>query len=139
MHKNQGEYLYSPEYCYARWRVSNPETSAAMPDSLPGVTKYQFSCTHCGKCCRWPGNVLLTEPDIERLSAALKLDSRAFIERFTRLAENRAQLSLRDGEDGACIFLKQDRCSVYAARPAQCRIFPFPNTTPEECPGLTPV
>ena len=81
--------------------------------------------------------MLLTEPDISRLSAALKLDERDFIERFTRLAENRAQLSLRDAEEGACIFLEQDRCSVYGARPVQCRSFPFPNTNPEECPGLT--
>jgi len=74
---------------------------------------------------------------LTRLASALNLDETDFVERFTRLAENRAQLSLRDAEDGACVFLDQDRCSVYEARPQQCRIFPFPTTTPEECPGLT--
>lgn len=28
-------------------------------------------------------------------------------------------------EDGYCIFLKRNRCSVYDKRPFECRIFPF--------------
>lgn len=58
-------------------------------------TPAAFACTGCGDCCRWPGHVLLTEADIARLAAALRLDERAFVERHTRLASNRAQLSLR--------------------------------------------
>jgi len=81
---------------------------------------------------------LLTEADIERLARARGLSADAFIQRYTRLASNRAQLSLVDQADGACVFLEGDQCSVYEARPAQCRVFPFPSTTPEECPGLTP-
>ena len=83
--------------------------------------------------------MLLTTADIRRLAQALDLEETEFIGRYTRLARNRAQLSLVDAPDGACVFLEQDRCSVYDARPNQCKIFPFPNTTPEECPGLTPI
>ncbi len=32
---------------------------------------------------------------------------------------------LRRGEDGNCMFLKNNRCSVYADRPHICRTYPF--------------
>lgn len=91
-----------------------------MPPDAPAA----FACTGCGDCCRWPGHVLLTDADIVRLAAALHLDERTFVERHTRLASNRAQLSLRETPDGACEFLSGNRCEVYAARPTQCRDFP---------------
>ena len=95
-----------------------------------------FTCTQCGACCRWPGHVLLTDADIDRLARARDLAVYDFVQRYTRLASNRAQLALVDGMDGACIFLREARCTVYDARPEQCRCFPFLATTPEECPGL---
>ena len=97
-----------------------------------------FACTGCGQCCRWEGHVLLTGDDIRRLARALAVPEHDFIQRYTGLASNRRQLTLLDGTDGACIFLEGNRCAVYAARPAQCRAFPFATTTPAECPGLTP-
>lgn len=97
---------------------------------------YLFACTGCGACCRWAGHVLLAEEDIRSLAAALDLSEETFIQRYTGLARNRRQLTLLDAADGACILLKDHRCSVYQARPAQCREFPFATTTPEECPGL---
>lgn len=99
---------------------------------------YLFECTRCGGCCRWSGHVLLTDEDIAGLARALGLSEHAFIQRYTGLASNRRELTLLDREDGGCILLDGDRCSVYEARPAQCRRFPFAWTTPEECPGLRP-
>lgn len=97
---------------------------------------YAFACVECGQCCRFPGNVLLGDADITRLAAALDLSVDAFIASHTRLASNRRQLSLQDTEDGSCVLLEGDACSVYEARPDQCRRFPFPTTTCAECPGL---
>ena len=91
---------------------------ASGPESAP------FACLRCGACCRWPGHVLLTDPDIARLAGFVGLDEAALINRYTRLASNRAQLSLVEQGDGACIFLDGARCRVYPARPAQCRSFP---------------
>jgi Fe-S-cluster containining protein len=102
----------------------NPEISEA------------FECTGCGECCRWSGSVLLTDCDIAALASHLGLSEQAFIDRHTRLAPNRIQLALLDHPDGSCSFLKGDRCSVYAARPEQCRSFPFAWSVPEGCPAL---
>lgn len=89
------------------------------PDAPTG-----FVCTGCGDCCRWPGHVLLMDADITRLASTLGLDEPAFIARHARLASNRVQLSLIEASDGSCEFLRDGRCTVYDARPQQCRDFP---------------
>jgi uncharacterized protein len=82
------------------------------------------SCVRCSSCCRWPGHVLLTDADIARLALALGLAEPELIDRYTVLAANRAQLSLADREGRECVFLQGNACSVYEARPDQCRDFP---------------
>ena len=84
-----------------------------------------FTCLRCGACCRWPGSVLLEEGGADAAAAELGLDVPTFIDRYAELARNRAQLTLREREDGACVLLDAgNRCRIYAARPKQCREFP---------------
>ncbi len=96
----------------------------------------QFKCSGCGACCRWGGSVLLEDSDLPRLAAFLEMTEQAFIDLHTRLAPNRRQLSLLDQSDGSCAFLEGDRCTVYAARPEQCRTFPYAWRVAEGCPEL---
>lgn len=81
--------------------------------------------------------MLLTEPDIARLAKASGRSEEEFIEHFTVLAVNRRQLSLADRPDGACILLDGNRCSLYEARPAQCRDFPRRWRVHSGCPALS--
>jgi Fe-S-cluster containining protein len=101
----------------------------------PDILK-AFKCTGCGDCCRWPGSVLLTDSDIAQMAGHVGLSEQDFINRHTRLAPNRIQLALLDNADESCSFLKGDRCSVYEARPEQCRTFPFAWSVPHGCPPL---
>jgi Fe-S-cluster containining protein len=101
----------------------------------PQVLK-KFICSGCGECCRWSGAVLLMESDRPRLAAHLGLSEQEFIDLHTRLAPNRQQLALLDQADGSCAFLEGDRCSVYEARPEQCRTFPYAWRVAEGCPEL---
>ncbi len=96
----------------------------------------QFKCSGCGECCRWTGSVLLTDADIPRMARHLDLSDQEFIDQHTRLAPSRRELALLDQSDGSCAFLSGDRCSVYAARPEQCRTFPFAWHVQEGCPEL---
>jgi Fe-S-cluster containining protein len=67
----------------------------------------------------------LTKADITLLAQHLGLHADEFIQRFTTLAANRAQLTLVEQAGGACCFLEADNmCRVYPARPQQCRDFP---------------
>lgn len=104
----------------------------------------EFKCTQCGKCCRWPGFVFLTEKDVVRLANRLTNgDVRAFRSDYTSLEGPRKlvkSLVLIDkpgdavGEH-ACIFLENNKCSVYEDRPQQCKDYPV--SYDPECPGFS--
>ena len=81
-------------------------------------------CQRCTACCRWPGQVRLTEAEIARIADFLELDEYKFIQRFTRLAEDRRGLALQEKPDGACVFLTGNDCAVQSVKPQQCRDFP---------------
>lgn len=87
-----------------------------------------FSCSQCSACCRYePGFVFLYEKDITPLLTVLNLDFASFVEKYCRwvdLHDGYEYLSLIETAKYDCIFWK-DGCSVYEARPLQCRAFPF--------------
>ena len=83
-----------------------------------------YECDRCTACCRWPGQVKLTDTEITRLAAFLVLSEDDFIQRFTRVNLARNGLALLDQPSGACIFLEGGDCRVNPVKPQQCRDFP---------------
>jgi uncharacterized protein len=85
----------------------------------------RFTCTGCGKCCTGPsGAVYLSEQDVERLCRALNISRSEFVEAYTQLSDS--ELALADKPSSSeCAFLDGKACSVYEARPVQCRTYPF--------------
>ena len=81
-------------------------------------------CQRCAACCRWPGQVRLTDAEITRIAAFLQLDETDFIHHHTRLQQDRRGLALQEQADGACIFLNDNRCAIQSVKPQQCRDFP---------------
>ena len=81
-------------------------------------------CQRCTACCRWPGQVRLTDAEISRLAAFKNLSEFDFIQRYTRLGQNRRCLVLQEKPNGECIFLEGNDCSVQPDKPQQCRDFP---------------
>ena len=84
----------------------------------------KFLCERCTNCCRWPGDVKITETEITAISRHLGLAEDDFIQRYTRLRANRRGLSLIDQPDGTCIFLDGQDCRIQPVKPQQCRDFP---------------
>jgi len=85
----------------------------------------RFHCTGCGKCCTGsPGYVYLSSADLDRLSSYFQLTREQFVEKYTRQIEDQYALLDRP-KSYDCIFLKNNQCSVYEARPTQCRTFPW--------------
>lgn len=81
-------------------------------------------CQRCTACCRWPGQVRLTEAEITRLAEFRGLGEHEFIQQFTRLRADRAGLALMDKPNGECVFLDGEDCAVQPVKPQQCRDFP---------------
>lgn len=80
--------------------------------------------------------MLLEGADVAAAAAALAMGAAEFIQAHAALAQNRAQLTLKEGADGACEFLDAaGGCRIYAARPRQCRDFPH-RWSVAGCPSL---
>ena len=109
----------------------------------------RFRCTQCGNCCTGaPGHVWVTRREIEELAKYRGLSVDEFGERFVRKVG--ARNSLNEKAEGDCVFFERSGgtggCTVYSARPTQCRTFPFWRENlasrkawegvGEECPGL---
>lgn len=85
-----------------------------------------FECTGCGDCCSGaPGFVWVNDSEIAALAIEMNLSIDDFEHKFVRQVDlNR---SLVEYPDGDCIFLdpQSRKCTVYRARPTQCRTWPF--------------
>ncbi len=85
----------------------------------------RFECQGEGKCCVSRGKygyVYLSFNDRRRLAAHFRISTAEFTLQFTEKDDGLYQLKYRDKD---CPFLHANRCSVYEARPWQCRTWPF--------------
>jgi Fe-S-cluster containining protein len=83
-----------------------------------------YECQRCTACCRWPGEVRVSDEEILRLAIHLGVSADEFIHRYMRLRPNRQGLALAEQPDGACVFLDGQDCRVQPVKPQQCRDFP---------------
>ncbi|MDY6967231.1 MAG: YkgJ family cysteine cluster protein [Spirochaetota bacterium] len=106
-------------------------------------------CKSClGRCCRGEtGNVWVNQYDILQISQFLKINTIDCIQNYLILIDGR--FSIKDCLTGSgynCIFLDDTsgKCKIYAARPEQCRQYPFwerfrkhQDELFQECPGIS--
>lgn len=105
-----------------------------------------FSCTECGDCCTGaPGVVWVTDEEIADIARVTGKSIGEIRLMHTRIVGGR--VSLREYPNGDCVFFDPQKrnCTIYEARPTQCRTWPFwPShlESPEswdrvtrECPG----
>lgn len=107
----------------------------------------RFECQRCGGCCRGePGYVWVNDAEIAAMAKCMGLTADEFSAMYVRRVGNRR--SLKELVGGDCVLWggSDQGCLVYAARPVQCRTFPFWGhnvSSPEawmetgrRCPGL---
>ena len=82
-----------------------------------------IDCTTCANCCR-EVKPELSEEEVERLACRLTMTRQQFIDTYLQRSE--------PGDDNPwttrstpCPFLKDNLCSVYEDRPADCSGYPY--------------
>jgi Fe-S-cluster containining protein len=118
--------------------------------------KFQCQESCGGKCCTYPSedhHVFLTRGDMRSIGIHLALNRgyvahSEFAEKVkfdsTRFSKTGGEFYVlkRDPKKSCCSFLKDGKCSIYAARPTQCKTFPFwPELMDKQesitsCPGI---
>jgi len=122
-------------------------TAARRPEDRPYFFDggLRFTCTQCGHCCTGaPGTVFMNRETSNRIAAHLGLSRASFLRRHAYPLRNGH--SLKEKENGDCVFFVDNKCTIYPVRPTQCRTYPFwPETvrseaawqrTCRECPGI---
>ena len=83
----------------------------------------RIDCTKCANCCR-ESIVSVRAAEVARIAVYLGIDEAEVVQHYTAPdAESPRARTLRTGKNG-CVFLRDNRCSIYAARPQACRDFP---------------
>ena len=92
----------------------------------------RFECTRCGNCCTGPpGAVWFDAEEGVAMAAVLGVSEATFHRRYARRLNGHWSLQEQQGPGGMdCVFLTRDAdglagCRLYAARPKQCRTWPF--------------
>lgn len=85
----------------------------------------RFECRGDGKCCVTRGAygyVYLSFNDRRRMAAHFGISLEAFTARYAKKEDGLYHLRYRERD---CPFLEKNHCTVYDARPWQCRTWPF--------------
>lgn len=108
-----------------------------------------FKCTQCGKCCTGEsGYVWVSENEIKQMAEFICLSVSDFKRLYMRRIGQRWALVEKKSQNHSCVFYQDQKCKVYAARPLQCRTYPFWQenilteanwkATAKECEGIHP-
>ncbi|MGE5645099.1 MAG: YkgJ family cysteine cluster protein [Acidobacteriota bacterium] len=85
---------------------------------------FRFSCKPgCTKCCEQRGYVYISERDLKRAAAFLRMTPAAFETAY--VYRTRHLLRLRKPRGSQCHFLRENGCAIHPVKPTQCRAFPF--------------
>lgn len=107
----------------------------------------RFTCVNCGRCCgTYPGTVTFTDDERDAMAILLRISPEEFDRRYVWRKYGVRSLMERSNYDCVLLDGQTKKCSVYEARPAQCRTFPFWRDVIEsrtsweararECPGM---
>lgn len=78
-------------------------------------------CSQCGLCCRL-FSVNLTEEEYQSGKYRTQFEELGFVDDFRKAAACGTNI-LKQKEDGGCIYLKGNKCSIHEIRAQVCREF----------------
>lgn len=109
-----------------------PFKSDVVPKTLGADAEIQFRChkgISCFNACCKRADITLTPYDIIRLKQRFGVTSGEFLKQHTVPFEMDADkvpgVKMKTDDEGACVFVTEEGCSVYEDRPTSCRYYPL--------------
>lgn len=109
-----------------------PFKSDVVPAVLNENTEIQFRChkdISCFNACCNQADITLTPYDVIRLKTHLGMTSTDFLAKHTVMfhmdSHGLPGIKMRTNDEGACLFVNEEGCSVYHDRPSACRYYPL--------------
>jgi Fe-S-cluster containining protein len=109
-----------------------PRKSDMVPRKLEPGSEIRFHChpgISCWNACCKRADVTLTPYDVIRMKDRLGMGSGEFLKTHTvpfRMDQDGVPgIKLRTDDDGACLFVTDEGCGIYADRPTACRYYPL--------------
>jgi len=109
--------------------VSPSEVEECINEALKGISDLDIAiyltspstfCSKCGTCCRVSDPITISIEELRHIAFTLGVPFDIAKANFTK--EVKGHLSLKTKP---CIFLKNNKCSIYQARPLVCRLYPL--------------
>ena len=109
------------------------------------------ACDNCeGRCCTGDsGYIYVSKAEVIKIAELLNMDVKEFVQKY--LFKKMYKYSIKEKQNGdsyECIFYDATKngCTIYEARPLQCKTFPFWDYYKKrvddlklECPGIVDV
>jgi len=87
----------------------------------------RFRCVRCSLCCGDTKDkirsILLLKTEADQISKSTLMGLDEFAEKIEGFEPYIYQM--KKTEDGKCVFLKENSCSIYQIRPLICKYYPF--------------
>lgn len=101
-----------------------------FPNHLTLDDSFQFRCKQCGQCCKHREDILVSPHDLFRLAQHLSLTPEQVIEQYCipyigETSRLPVVILKAVGTEKVCPFLHENCCSVHAAKPTVCALFPL--------------
>jgi Fe-S-cluster containining protein len=104
-----------------------------VPEDLPQLVEEEeakvwneIDCTQCANCCKTMTPTYNKE-DVTRIAAHLRMQPKVFIQKYLKKEPDSKDWV---NKEVPCVFLVDDKCSIYSIRPLDCAEFPHHNKKP---------
>jgi Fe-S-cluster containining protein len=111
--------------------------------------KVRFKCSMCALCCgdteKRRRRILLLETEAQLISEVTSKPIEEFASRIQAHEPYTYEMK-KTVDEGKCIFLEEEKCSIYKSRPLICKYYPFQLiplkdgrhrfSYTKECPGI---
>jgi len=99
-------------------KQQDPDKIDRIVHRLNRIISEQIDCTTCRNCCK-KLQPSIVEKDIERLSNRLHITTEQVIDQYTEIYDEELYF-----KNLPCVFLKDNKCTIYDDRPEDCRSYP---------------